>query len=147
MGKKEKVIPRVVLDTNCVVSALLFSHGQLGWLRAAWQARRFVPLLDKQTTQELIRVLAYPKFRLNPAERQSMLEEFLPFAEVVAEPSVDPPILPVRDEDDAKFLRIAASAKADVLVSGDQDLLTLRGEAASTKLLNPLEFRDWLERR
>jgi hypothetical protein len=43
--------------------------------------------------EELIRVLAYPKFRLDQAERNALLQDYLPFAEAVqlADP---PPVLP-----------------------------------------------------
>lgn len=58
--------PRVVLDTNCVVSALLFSRGRLAWLRRAWQSGRVVPLVSRGTATKLIRVLAYPKMNYHP---------------------------------------------------------------------------------
>ena len=60
--------PRVVLDTNCLISALLFSKGQLSWLRHAWQNGRCIPLVSRATIEELLRVLAYPKFKLNQYE-------------------------------------------------------------------------------
>jgi predicted nucleic acid-binding protein len=53
---------RVVLDTNTVLSALLFVNGRLVPLRAAWQSGELTPLLCAQTVEELLRVLAYPKF-------------------------------------------------------------------------------------
>ena len=55
--------PRVVLDTNCLVSALLFSKQPLAWLRHSWQNGDIIPLASKETVSELIRVLAYPKWR------------------------------------------------------------------------------------
>ena len=48
---------RVVLDTNAVVSALLFEHGRLTWLRDAWSAGRILPLIDPSCLDELLRVL------------------------------------------------------------------------------------------
>ena len=75
--------PRVVLDTNTVVSALLFGSGRLAWLRLAWQAGQFIPLLGHETAAELIRVLGYPRFKLTRAEQEALLADFLPFAEVV----------------------------------------------------------------
>ena len=54
--------PRVVLDTNLVLSALVFSHGRLGPLRRAWQAGLCMPLVSAVTAAELLRVLQYPKF-------------------------------------------------------------------------------------
>ena len=52
---------RVVLDTNVVLSALLFSGGGgAARLRQAWQSCRFSPFVSSATAQELVRVLGYP---------------------------------------------------------------------------------------
>ena len=51
----------MVLDTNVLVSALLFEAGRLAWLRHGWQSNCFTPVLAEPTTRELLRVLAYPK--------------------------------------------------------------------------------------
>ena len=42
---------RVVLDTNVVLSALLFQQGALVWLRHAWQSYAILPLDDASTIQ------------------------------------------------------------------------------------------------
>lgn len=118
--------PRLVLDTNAVLSALLFPNGSLAWLRRAWQARRFIPLVSRATTEELIRALAYPKFKLTAAEREDLLADYLPFCETVVVPALaDLPAC--RDTADLPFLALALAAKADALVSGDADLLVLAG--------------------
>jgi len=70
---------RVVLDTNIILSALLFKKGRLSWIRAAWQDRRITPVLCKHTAAELMRVLAYPKFKLTPEDRDKLLPDFLPY--------------------------------------------------------------------
>jgi predicted nucleic acid-binding protein len=44
---------RVVIDTNLVLSALVFG-GSTARLRLAWQSDRFVPLASKATITELI---------------------------------------------------------------------------------------------
>jgi len=36
---------KVVLDTNIVLSALVFRRGKLAWLRPAWEKELFVPLV------------------------------------------------------------------------------------------------------
>ena len=59
---------RAVCDTNTVVSALLFQQGRLSWLRGAWSAGTVVPLVCRETVEELLRVLAYPKFGLTRGE-------------------------------------------------------------------------------
>ena len=60
---------RVVLDTNIVLSALLFAEGQVAWMRDAWQRGRIVPVVCHETVTELLRVLAYPKFKLSGADQ------------------------------------------------------------------------------
>jgi len=75
--------PRVVLDTNCLVSALIFSRERFAWLRVAWQTKRFTALASHDTVSELLRVLAYPKFQLTRDEQEALLADFLPYVETV----------------------------------------------------------------
>ncbi len=119
--------PRVVLDTNVVLSALLFGGGPAGRVRSGWQSGRFVPLASTDTAQELVRVLGYPKFRLSPAEQEELLADFLPWVEIVriADPPAATPAC--RDPFDLPFLQLAIGGRARVLVSGDRDLLALAG--------------------
>ena len=49
---------RVVFDTNCIISALVFSKKKMAWLRYRWQSGEIVPLVSKDTANELLRVLA-----------------------------------------------------------------------------------------
>ena len=117
--------PRVVLDTNLVLSALVFAQGRLVALRHAWQGGHCVPLVSKATTTELIRVLAFPKFRLSADEQQELLADYLPWCATVSIP-IPPPATPAcRDPFDPPFLQLAVAGKALWLVSGDQDLLSL----------------------
>ena len=74
-------VVRVVLDTNCLVSALIFSRSRFAWLREAWQAKRIIALASRVTVSELLRVLAYPKFKLSRDEQETLLKEILPFVE------------------------------------------------------------------
>ena len=85
---------RIVLDTNCLVSALVFSGNKLAWLRYAWQSGEIVPLVSKVTANELLRVLMYPKFKLTHEEQALLLADFLPYAETVTDLNT-PPDLPV----------------------------------------------------
>ncbi len=47
---------RVALDTNVVVSALLFERGSLAWIRMALQAGLIQPVVAEPTDRELIRI-------------------------------------------------------------------------------------------
>ena len=68
-------VPRAVLDTNAVLSALVFAGGRLAELRSAWQQARFEPLVSRATVAELVRVLAYPKFGLAPEQQRELLSD------------------------------------------------------------------------
>ena len=107
---------RVVLDTNCLISALLFSNGEVSWLRDAWQSERFTPLANRDTVKELIRVLAYPKFKLNKDEQVILLADFLPYAEIVQIAEISSGLPTLRDPDDVMFITLAVTAKAEALV-------------------------------
>jgi putative PIN family toxin of toxin-antitoxin system len=114
---------RFVLDTNVLVSSLLF-RGHAAAVHAAWTADRFVPMVSRQAMDEYTRVLAYPKFGLSRDEIAWLVRhELLRWAEPVHVTSrvdtirADPP--------DNRFLELAADGKADLLVGGDSHLLDL----------------------
>ena len=134
---------RPVLDTNILVSALLFHSGALSWLRGAWRAGRIRPLAGRQTTTELIRVLAYPKFALSEGERQELLDDYLPFCETVTVPEPPPAVPPCRDPFDRPFLELALAGRADALVTGDADLLALAKDF-SVPIVSPASFKEGL---
>ncbi len=119
--------PRVVIDTNILISALVFG-GNISRLRCAWQSCSFTPLVSKVTTTELIRVLAYPKFKLTPTEREDLLSDYLLFCESVAMPDLLPATPECRDPFDVPFLVLALVGEADYLVTGDRDLLVLKDD-------------------
>ena len=120
----------VVIDTNLVLSALVFTQGRLAPLRAAWQHQRILPLVSRVTTAELMRVLAYPKFRLAPEQQQELLADYLPYCKTVRIPDPPPPTPACRDAFDLPFLQLAIVGKANTLVTGDRDLLALAGAFA-----------------
>jgi putative PIN family toxin of toxin-antitoxin system len=117
---------RAVLDTNIVVSALLFAHGRLASVRLAWQADEFAPLVSAATVEELIRVLSYTKFKLAVEDRDELLGDYLPYCTTVRMPARAPKVPSCRDPWDLPFLQLAAYAKANFLVTGDRDLLEIR---------------------
>jgi uncharacterized protein len=134
---------RAVLDTNVLVLALLFDQGRLDWLRPCWQSGRLTPLLAQSTLRELLRVLAYPKFKLVPSDRERLLEDLLPWCESWMAPIPASPHR-VRDPHDQMFLDLALVAEASALVSGDADLLALQGCTNPLLILSPADFQVWL---
>ena len=131
MGEKTEVARprRVVLDTNVAVSALVFRQGRLAWLREAWEAGRIVPIVSAETIAELVRVLAYPKLKLSEEETKNVLAHYMEHAEAVREAGASVRVPECRDPDDRKFLQLAYAAKADALVTGDEDLLEVASKS------------------
>ena len=132
---------RVVLDTNVVLSALVFRGGAAGQVRLAWQRGLVLPLASTATVQELVRVLAYPKFRLSKAEQDELLADYLPHAETVRVPQPPPTVPDCRDALDLPLMHLAVAGKAQVLVTGDRDLLAIAAEfeRASSCPIMPLD--------
>ena len=91
---------------------------------------------------ELIRVLAYPKFRLTDVEREDLLGDFLPYCETVTVPDgIEVPVC--RDPLDRPFLEVAVAGKADWLVTGDSDLPSL-APAFEAPIVTPAALREIL---
>ena len=134
---------RPVLDTNVLLSALLFPAGSLSWLRHAWHSETIIPLASQATTLELLRVLSYPKFQLTNYEREDLLADYLPWCETVT--VSEPPAVPdCRDPFDRPFLELALAGRADALVTGDGDLLALAPEFP-VPILTPAATRHRLD--
>lgn len=114
---------RVVLDTNVVVSALLLPHSvpRQAFDKAVYHGETIVstPVLI-----ELAEVLTRDKLNkyLTEQERMRFLVALLRETELV---SITQQINECRDPDDNKFLELGVCGNADVLVSGDDDLLVL----------------------
>ena len=142
--RPEPMSARVVLDTNLVLSALVFGSGASTPLRDGWQSRRFTPLVSRETTSELIRVLTYPKFGLSQQDQEDLLSDYLPFCQTVKVPVPPPPTPSCRDPFDIPFLTLAIAGRADFLVTGDLDLLSLSTEF-SCPIIKASEFLTRLQ--
>jgi uncharacterized protein len=118
--------PRVVFDTNVVISAIAFTGGGLAWLRAHWRERCTANLVSLATVTELKRVLDYSKLKLNPEKQFELLGDYISYCETV-EVTEHCSVL-CRDPKDQIFLDLAQSGNAEVLVTGDADLLVLAGQ-------------------
>ena len=116
---------RVVFDTNTVISALAFTTGRLAWLRGHWRERQSVSLVSQATATELKWVLSYRKLKLSVERQVELLGDYLPYCEAIAITELCP--VQCRDPKDQPFLDLAESGRADVLVTGDKDLLVLAG--------------------
>ena len=137
MGKRPKEVKRVVLDTNVLISALLFG-GKLSGIVRLWHEDKIVPLLSKETFDEFQRVLRYPKFFLSRDEIENIIaREILPFFEIVDITNEAENVC--KDSEDDKFISCAISGSADYVVSGDEDLCDLR-RYRRIRILRAVEF-------
>ena len=135
MGQ-EKMIT-IVIDTNVVISALLFGGGP-GKLIELWKKKRIRPLISAEIMTEYLRVLTYPKFKLSEEEIYYIIhQEILPFFKVVK--SIPGPSIIKKDPDDDKFIQCAQAGNANIIISGDSHLLALKSYHSIT-ILSPTQF-------
>ena len=131
--------PRFVVDTNTLVSAA-FMEGSTPdrALRRAFQNGVF--LASPDTLDEATEVLTREEFDQYASwERRHELLEALADQSVVVEPTL--PIEACRDSDDDKFLELAVEGEADLIISGDSDLLVLH-PFEGIAILSPADFLE-----
>ena len=137
-----KTIP-VVIDTNVLVSGLLFG-GRPGEFVELWKNRPIQPYISRAMVDELVRVLAYPKFELTADEIDFLLySEVLPYFEVTT-PVVGPVVVEDDPQDDM-FLRCAETAEVKYIITGDRHLLSLK-TFEEVSILTPAQFLDKVEK-
>lgn len=118
---------RLVLDTNVVISGLLWNGAPRSLLDFIRQTKAELctcpELLD-----ELTRVCHYPKFQQriwrSGLDIGELLANYLSFAEQVIVPHPVPHVC--RDENDDIVLACAVAAKGELIVTGDSDLLVMQ---------------------
>jgi putative PIN family toxin of toxin-antitoxin system len=129
--------PRAVFDTNTLVSALLFG--------ASTPRRAFdyafnhgKVLISLPLVRELYRVLHYPRLEryITPDERAQFLSQLTREGILT---TITVQLQVVRDPDDNFVLELAVSGGANVIISGDNDLLTL-GRYDSIPIRTPAQF-------
>jgi putative PIN family toxin of toxin-antitoxin system len=118
---------RIVLDTNVVMSALLWRGATYRLLEALRQQPRVQIYSSATLLEELADILTRPSAtkRLAIIDRtvHQVLTDYLAIIELV-EPISVPRIVP-NDPDDDHVLALATAANAELIVSGDEDLLSL----------------------
>lgn len=130
-------LPRTVIDTNTFVSAAIkLRSTPAEVVRKA--LREGTVLYSSATWQELEEVLLRPKFeRYQP---HNLRREYLDFLFEALEPvEIVTKIVVCRDAKDDMFLELAVNGNADVIITGDADLISLhpfRGIA----ILNPTAY-------
>ena len=127
---------RVMLDTNILISAIIFKSVQMNCI-IRLLAEKYSLVLCSYVIDELHEVVG-EKF----ADKTNVLEAFLlelPF-ELVYSPQKLPPhnLFEIRDEDDETILYSAIIADVDVLITGDTDFQVV--DIERPEILRPAEF-------
>jgi putative PIN family toxin of toxin-antitoxin system len=136
------VTPRVVLDTNVIVSGFGWSGPPAAILDAAFDGRLML-VTSPPLLAELRRVLRYPKLAKVITEAPR-LADLVEVSSVVVVPSRV--LAVVSDETDNRVLEAAVEGDADHIVSGDDDLLDL-GAFQGIPVVQPGEFASEVLRR
>ena len=128
---------RLVIDTNLWISRLLVPDGVAAQAvdhGLAWG----MPLMSQATLAELAEVLSRPRFDrwVTRAERQQFLRRLGGVVRMVA---ITQRIHACRDPKDDKFLDVALTGEAQLIVTGDQDLLALH-PFHGIEILTPTAF-------
>ncbi len=131
---------RAVVDTSIIVRAVLKPLGTVGPVLDWLAEKRYRFLYSEATLDELIDVLARPRLRrrfpLRGRDAETVVDLILLRGEVV-EPGQE--LAVCRDPKDDKFLDVAMAGHADVLVTGDEDLLVLH-PFRGIPIVQPAEF-------
>lgn len=128
---------RIIADTNVVVSRLLLPASVPG--KAVRKAVSEASLLVSEATlEELAEVLSREKFDayVSIKERQEFLLLLVRIAEIVP---IMHSIRACRDPRDDKFLELAVSGEADIIITGDTDLLGLH-PFRGISILTPADY-------
>lgn len=141
---------RALLDTNVLISYLLLpvGPGAVNSVIEAALTSRFTPLVAEHTLTELAASIAtkpYLARRIEPRDGEVLSVALREVAEVVPPVSDDLPAI-VRDRKDDYPIASAVIGRADYIVTGDADLLTL-GEIAGVEVVSPAAFARILATR
>ena len=128
---------RVVIDTNVLLSAL--RGGSTHAILEALIVRRFNLLTSESLLRELRTVLSRPEW-LNAVGPSDCNELLSIIAEAATFITPTQRITICRDPTDNALIECAIAGRADFLVTGDKDLLTLPTPFQSIRIIKPAEF-------
>ena len=137
---------RAVLDTNLLVSYLLTHRPPIATLIDDFVAKdEVIMVTSPELLAELDRVLTYRKLQryYTNEERTRFVALVMALSEVVDLRDTIPRIC--RDPDDDRLIACAVAGKADLIVSGDDDVVALE-QVGGIPILTAAQFLEMLER-
>jgi putative PIN family toxin of toxin-antitoxin system len=145
MTADQPPIRRIVLDPNVIISAAISSSGAPGRIIELIDAGTLVPIVCEHLIDEVRDVFTRPTLRthVDATKAAKAVSELRRLGQWHSDP-VDPPQVS-RDPDDDYLVALAIAAKADALVSGDQDLHAL--DDPGVEILTPRELLNRLGER
>jgi len=137
-------MPQAVVDTNVLVRALLKANGSDGIIFEAFKNDQFELLYSGETLKELKRVLSYKRiferYNLDNHRIDIFIRTIITFGRFVFTPEK---VKICRDPNDDEILSIALAIytrKPIYIVSGDKDMLELKGNVKGVKIATAMEF-------
>ncbi len=133
-------MPRVVVDANVFVAALLSPRGACAQVLLGWTEGEYEVIVSPLLLAELERVLRRPKFAgwISAAEIDGLLDALRDDATLHGDPSTEPGL--TRDPKDDYLVALGLASEADWIVSGDADLLEL--ETPNVPIVSPRAFLE-----
>lgn len=135
---------QAVVDTNVLVRALLKANGSDGFIFEAFKNDQFELLYSGETLKELKRVLSYKRiferYKLDNYRIDTFIRTIVIFGRFVFAPEK---VKICRDPNDDEILSIALAIhtkKPIYIVSGDKDILELKGKVKGVKIVTATEF-------
>lgn len=129
----------IVVDTNVIVSGLLSPQGNPGKIISAWHDGAYGLVISTPMLDKLKAVLQYPKIKKRLGWQEKQIEQFILMLQILAK-SVDITGIKAKvpnDKDDEIFLATLIASEAELLVTGDSDLLAL---SAQYPIIAPAKF-------
>ena len=136
---------RVVLDTNLLVSYLITHRPPIATLIDHHLLRQhFILVTAPELLAELDRVLAYSKLQryYSEEDRTQFVALIMAVSEVVDLPEAIPRI--GQDPDDDRVIACAVAGAAELIISGDHDLLALQ-QVGEIAILTAAQFLEMLK--
>ncbi|PQJ26889.1 putative toxin-antitoxin system toxin component, PIN family [Salinibacter sp. 10B] len=131
---------RVFLDTNVLVSGFATRGLSADVVRLLLAEHELVT--SEVVLEETRRVLT-EKFGV-PGDKADQIESLLRRRHVEPVPDSEPPV-EIRDPDDEIVLASAIAAEAEILITGDKDLLDIADQVDAVRIMTPRTF--WEEVR